>query len=77
MQIIKQDKYEPGDKVMLRADEAEGWVQQEATVLGREGDEDAPISPDDMYVVEVEPEDRRDDGLRELEIDTIEGKIVD
>jgi hypothetical protein len=62
-----QHSYRVGDRVILCADPEEGWERQEARILATQ--------PKRMYTVEVEPEDERDDGLREITEDQIEGRL--
>jgi hypothetical protein len=52
------EKYKVGDRVVLPANEEEGWVEQTGTVSAVEGK--------NMYLVDVTPEDVDDDGIREV-----------
>lgn len=51
-------KYKKGDKVTLKADKKEGWEEAKGKILGHDGEDE------ELYVVEVEPEDGDDDGIR-------------
>lgn len=59
--------YEPGQRVILRADPDEGWPRQEATIVGTT---EMPWGLSIM--VRVTPEDIHDDGLREVTESQIE-----
>jgi len=63
-------KYSEGDKVILG--EFEGTPRVNGVVLSGE-----ELSWGISYVVQVEPEDASDDGLRELTEDQIEGYQLD
>jgi hypothetical protein len=56
-------KFAEGQRVTLRSDEGEGWVEEAAVVIGVEDQDKYP----GMYVVRVGPMVPGDDGIREVE----------
>lgn len=58
-------EYQEGQEIWLKEDKEEGWPRQKAKFIDYEDDQT-------MAIVEVEPEEPGDDGLREISIDQIE-----
>lgn len=56
-------KYKPSQKIILKENPEEGWSEQEATIVEYEGN--------GMYIVDVTPEYKGDDGIREVHEDNI------
>jgi hypothetical protein len=65
-------QFNPGDRVRLKANPAEGWPEQEAIVVRDEGAGGNP-NYKDHYLVEVDVyEGDMDDGLREVVAEDME-----
>lgn len=60
-------RFKPEDRVILKADEEEGWPEEKGTVLCTPGKDDVyVISVDDEYLI-----DGDDDGIREVSEDQL------
>lgn len=60
-------KFSEGERVVLLANEEEGWKTETGTVI--------EVQEKDMYVVEIDcsfREDRLDDGIREVHVENMD-----